>query len=402
MAVEKLFDGIQSWQAVLGLLGSGFGVGTFAHWLLVRLLYGENFDKLKHEVEKLENKNAQLSIEVGEKSTALNDCSAHRKELMVRLTKHEAIREALLADEEELWQLHPALPPKGYFAKLGDSKTKIISIANHKGGVGKTTVTANLAAYLEKRLDKRVLAIDLDYQGSLSATLLRMVNLDYVGSVAEDLIGGDFSGAQACQVARTLQPRLPKTSVITANYELYKFENRLMLKWLLDEVEHDVRFNLGEVLLSPEIQERFDVVLIDTPPRLTTAAINAFCASHHVIIPTIPDPLSSESVGRFAKQIKGLQGALNPALNLAGVVVNFSFVNVLQDREKDALLRIRKDFENMQINAPILERNIPRLAALAGVAGEDVAYLNDKMFREGIMNKLGDEIAERIGFRVPG
>ena len=386
-----MFD-FGTWANVVGLLATGAGGGYFTRQVVERHL-NPDFAALKGKVVEIE----ALAATRGQQ---IQECQEERQRLRARLTKFEAVREALLSDEEELWRLHPAIPPAKYFERLANSKPRIVLIASNKGGVGKTTLTVNLAAYLEKRLNKRVLAIDLDYQGSLSLTLLRAVNLEYAGSLANDLIGGSLRGKDALQMAKSLQPKLPKTSVITANYEFYSLENRLMLRWLLEEIGTDIRFHLGSVLLSDEIQNNFDVVLLDAPPRVTTAMLNALCACHYLLVPTVPDRLSAPAVGRFIRQVRSLQGELNPALSLAGVVINLSRLNNLSDDEKDAVADIRRDLAILQAGNHVFERNIPRMVALSGAAGEDIAYSNDRLFREGIMDKLGDEIAVRIGLEV--
>ncbi len=389
MVWDQLIAYLGDWQILLGLLGTGVAVGYFTR-RVVEKLFNPELGELK---SNLKDRDRLLQTA----SSELSECTQEKQKYRTRLTKYESIREALLADEDELWRLHPEIPPTGYLDRLNNSRTRIICISNHKGGVGKTTIAVNLAAYFEKRRNKRVLAIDLDYQGSLSTTLLSSVGLQHAGSLANDLLSGGTTGSQALNLAKPLQPKLPRTSVIPANYEFYQLENRLMLRWLLEEIDTDIRYHLGTVLLSKEIQNNFDVVIIDTPPRLTTAAINALCASHHLIVPTVPDGLSAIAVGRFMQQVKSLQGRLFPALKFAGVVVNLSRVNSLSADEQDALARVKRDLSSLQIEPYIFNRNINRLVALSGAAGEDIAYLQDRMFREGIMDPLGDEICERIG-----
>ncbi len=393
MTIFEYIARLEPWQTVLSLLGTGIATGYFVRRVVEKLLNPEFFE-LKARANDLEKeKDAELE--------KLKVCDEERRTAKIRLTKYEAVREAMLADEDELWRLHPEIPPPKYFDLLARSRTKIISIANHKGGVGKTTLTANLAAYFEKRLGKRCLLIDLDYQGSLSQAMLRSAGIPYAGSLANDLLSGAATGEELLKLTKHLQPVLPQSSIITANYELYSLENRLLLRWLLEEIDTDIRFHLGPVLLSPEVQAQYDVILLDTPPRLTTSAINALCASHYILIPTVPDMLSAQSVGRFMRHVKDLQISLNPALAVAGIVINLAGRATLNDSEKDAVASITRDLTPLIGKPHIFDRHIPRLSALSGAAGEEIAYLNDRMFREGIMNPLGDEIAQRIGFGVP-
>src|SRR5208282_5050929 len=93
-------------------------------------------------------------------------------ELRGRIAKFDELRDALIGSEEELWKLRGKIPSPAWAKALRDSRVRVIVIANLKGGVGKTTITANLAAYFALKRYLRVLVIDLDYQGSLTGTLL--------------------------------------------------------------------------------------------------------------------------------------------------------------------------------------------------------------------------------------
>jgi chromosome partitioning protein len=393
MSSKEFWDWFTFDESPLALMAYGLTIGFFIRTVLDPLI-NPSIAELKARLRSSET-------ELEAKKSSLEECNVERVRYRDRLVNYESVRDALLGEEQQLWRLHPERPPKGYFEALTNSRTKIIAVANHKGGVGKTTITANLAAYFERRLGKRVLAIDLDYQGSLTQTLLRSAGLEPDSGLATDVISGEVTPPQLVQLARTLQPALPKCALVTAGYELYQIENRLMLKWLLEEIDTDIRYHLGQLLFSEEVQTRYDVILIDTPPRLTTAAIDAICAAHHIIVPTVPDRMSVGSVGRFMSHIKELKGRLNPTISLAGVVVNLSKATQLSDTEVDALADVRADLEGLGIQPVIFKQNILRTTYVSGVAGEDIAYLKTSSFREGIMDKLGDEIAQRIGFGVP-
>lgn len=394
--------------AALFLLSLAFFIGRFYE----RLTVPTTISGLRKERDDARNKINDLQISIGriEKDKAseiskatesLKTARAKSRELRQTVVKYEAVREALFGDEDELWKLYPPTPPSEiYFRELNKSSARVITVANLKGGVGKTTLAANLVAYLCRKLGKRVLAIDLDYQGSLSSALTQAAGLEFTGSLVDRFVSGKADGQELVEIAKPLNSILPNTDLLTASYNLSRLENRLMLQWLLGEAEDDIRFNLGSVLVSEEVRDRYDVVVIDAPPRMTTAAINAYAASHHVLIPTIPDLASSEAVARFANHVRDLRLKLNPNLNFAGVVVNMSRVRELGALEKQALDAVRADLQKHNVSPHIFEQNIPRLAAVAGLAGQDVAYLRDKAFREGIMDHLGDEIAERIGLQV--
>src|SRR5207253_2061743 len=86
-------------------------------------------------------------------------------------------------------------------------------------------------------------------------------------------------------------------------------EMELLAKWLLDPAKGDVRYLLRAALHSPAIQEQYDYVLIDCPPRLTTACVNALAASDFLLIPAQADQVSSRSVPHLLKRLKTLREA---------------------------------------------------------------------------------------------
>ena len=95
-------------------------------------------------------------------------------------------------DDGELWQFHKSIVPRDVLDKIHQKGLRVITLANLKGGVGKTTLSANLAAYFAE-CGRRVLLIDFDYQGSLSATVLRAVGKPEVYSEADKLLVGKLS-----------------------------------------------------------------------------------------------------------------------------------------------------------------------------------------------------------------
>jgi len=99
-----------------------------------------------------------------------------------------------------------------------------------------------------------------------------------------------------------------------------RIENREMIRWLMGDEKTDIRYRLADVLLSHAVLNNFDVILIDAPPRLTTASVQALCASTHVLIPTVLDPLSADDpVGYFGRQLKAHE-ELWPQLKVMGIV----------------------------------------------------------------------------------
>jgi chromosome partitioning protein len=194
--------------------------------------------------------------------------------------------------------------------------------------------------------------------------------------------------------SRGLGQHLARSSFVSAFYDLALFEDQLMVDWLLQEDGDDVRYRLANVLLQPEVRKRFDLVVIDVPPRLTTGTINALCASSHVLIPTIFNPIAAEPVPNFLGNAIGLMSRLNRSVNFVGVVETMaSPPNQGQEARRAGRLLIEEALQGLHPKIEILSSCVPRRVP---IAEGGIAYLEDKDAR-AIFNELGDEISQRIG-----
>ena len=226
--------------------------------------------------------------------------------------------------------------------------------------------------------------------------MLRAAEADIEGSLADRLIGGNANGSWLVQAARPLNPLLTKTRLINASYSLSNLENQLMLQWLLQETKQDMRLNLAEMLLTQEVQSAFDVIIIDAAPRLSTASINAICASHWLLVPTMYNSLAVETVESFLSVTRKLADELNPKLQLAGVVGNMTFGTSLTPPELDARSVVAEALAAWGPRGHIFEHHIPRKNAISNDAGIKVAYMDDAGIQK-LFDELGDEVVERIG-----
>ena len=211
---------------------------------------------------------------------------------------------------------------------------RIFTVANQKGGVGKTTTTVNVAAALAMG-GLRVLVIDLDPQGNAS-TALGVEHRESAG-VYEVLMGN----AQMLEVVQKV-PGFPVLDCVSSNTSLANAEINLV-----SMVARELQ--LKEAIES--ISVNYDYIFIDCPPSLGLLTINAFAASKELLIPIQTEYYALEGLSQLLETYGVVKKRLNPNLNLSTIVL--TMFDSRTRLSNDVAANVRSHFPNELIDIPI-------------------------------------------------
>ena len=230
-------------------------------------------------------------------------------------------RQDITTAQEHIWGQRVGDCPS--FMPTRPGRAKIVSLINLKGGVGKTTITANLGrALVERNEDLKVLLIDLDFQRSLSRICIDPESLNFLtnqkNTTSAKLLNPDLTPADFLELP-VQTPTRPSLHVIISDVELEYADYQAQADFFVDPAD-DPRFRFRRLLHTPEVLKAYDFILMDCPPRATTSAINAIGCSHYVIIPARPNQASIIAVPHTLNWLNTLD-PIHQAQCL-GVVIN--------------------------------------------------------------------------------
>lgn len=225
-----------------------------------------------------------------------------------------------------LWRRDPRVVPPPFVTKL-NRKTRFLTVLNLKGGVGKTTLTANLGAGLAAGSPAlRVLLIDLDFQSTLSRATVDQAVIGVQkqnGSFVRVLL--TTPAADPGLVRRLAVPMngVAGAEVILTDEDLDAEEFQLQARFFVEPAS-DPRFRFRLHLHQPAVLDAFDLVIFDCPPRVTTSVVNAVASSDYVLIPTTLDAGDIDAIPRTMAWMKSLGG--NCSAEVLGVVASHATV----------------------------------------------------------------------------
>lgn len=257
--------------------------------------------------------------------------------------------------------------------------TRIVAVANQKGGVGKTTTAINLAASVASR-GYRVLLVDFDPQGNASS------GVGYPRARVElsvyDALVGDVALADVIRPTdiTTLWVAPATTDLVGAEIELITAERRERI--LADALD--------------EVRSRFDYVVIDCPPSLGMLTLNALVAADGVVVPMQAEYFALEGISSLSSTIERVRAAYNPRLTIDGVIF------CMYDARTNLAQQVRTEVQSF-FGEKVFDTLVPRNIRLSEAPSHGKPALLYDFRSPGAKSYLAvaDELLHRLGAPPP-
>ena len=258
------------------------------------------------------------------------------------------------------------------------SGPKVIAIANQKGGVGKTTTAINVAAGMAE-IGANVLVVDLDPQGNASTGLGIRTHSRRLTSYDLLLTDADLEGL-------IQETNVENLSIVPANADLASADMEL--------VAHGARsFVLRQALKALDLQ-RFDLVLIDCPPSLSTLTVNALVASDTVLVPLQSEFFALEGLSQLLSTVRDVRSTANGSLRIEGILLT------MHDRRNNLAQLVEAD-ARQNLGDLVFKTTIPRNVRVSEAPSYELPVLRYDPQSKGSVayRALVAEIAPRYGFK---
>lgn len=249
----------------------------------------------------------------------------------------------------------------------------VLTLANQKGGVGKTTTAVNLAAFLGKK-KKKVLVIDLDPQGNATSGL--GIDKSELDTTIYDVLVNDEPMADSIWDSSANNVSIVPTNINLAGAEI-------------ELVNVMSRENVLKEALKP-VKDDYDYIIIDCPPSLSILTINALTTSDGIIIPIQGEYYALEGLTQLIDTINIVKKKLNKNLSILGVVLT------MFDRRTQLTRQVQEEVENY-FGDKVFNTVIPRNVRLAEAPSHGVAILDYDKASKGAKayESLASEVIKR-------
>lgn len=278
--------------------------------------------------------------------------------------------------------------------------TKIISFINLKGGVGKTTLTVNIASILAKIHNKRVLVIDLDPQTNATVSLISQTDWQRINDIDKqtlfhlfsDKLNGTSDFILANAVVRNVAG-ISNLDLIPSSLNLVEIQDRITDIGSKSFVSH---IDVLKTELSPIIDD-YDYILIDCPPNLGAITLNGIVFSDYYVIPTTPDILSKIGISLITNRIDNFKTVRKDCnIELGGII--FTKVDYRTNLHASTQLEMRDS--TYPLSALVYANELPQRISIAEAPIDNKPHLtspttkakSDWKETQNLIRKIVDEL----------
>ena len=405
-ALEKLFDSAGPTVQMLVLLAL---IGIIVVITVVQLSLRGRIKNLKGELkvssDRLEIGKTDLASLEAKHQKLLSSSASLRtqnqsaeRELVDLKAKHANLDSGLSSIKTRVKSLDSDywMTEFGPFGELRsvhrlDRRARYVVVQNLKGGVGKTATVSNLAAAYATGVtgeELKVLVVDLDFQGSLSNCCASINDLDTKrsGELTSSCLIEDVP-KPVSQLVCTMPGTNGNAHVIVADESLLGVDFKQQARAVV--LVEEVRLKHLSVFHSPDVYEKYDLVMFDCPPRMTTSTINALIASDWLLIPSTLEPNDIDAVPRALRWLTKLQRAKLVETQLAGVLINRVYYQntgiggQLKADERSQLSLLNRHLEDAGFRAEdTLESFVSKNSSIPSYAVEDRPFATTTAGRE--------------------